>query len=123
MLADHRFSPAPPARSPQPSPTRVRRCLAAAIMAVAGQRGRLTRHCEQPWASATFTGCRHSITLDFAGAGEVAAAEQLIADLPDHEFAIPGQIVADATVTAVCQTSLPVPRLTLTAEILLLDDV
>ena len=92
-------------------------------MALAGKRGRLIAHSEQPWASATFTGSRHSLDLAFDGAGDVAVAEQFIAVLPDHEFAIPGQIVADATITSVSQTSLPVPRLTLTAEVLLLDDV
>ena len=50
------------------------------------------------------------------------AAERLIAALPDYEFALPGQLVADATVTAVDHRIHPEPRMTITCELLLLTD-
>jgi len=46
----------------------------------------------------------------------------LIAELPDHEFALPGQLVADASVSAVDHALAPSPRLTVTCELLLLED-
>ena len=48
--------------------------------------------------------------------------EALIAMLPDHEFALPGQLVADASVSAVDHALAPSPRLTVTCELLLLED-
>ena len=50
------------------------------------------------------------------------AGEALIAELPDHEFAIPGQIVADAAITAADHVLAPAPCLTVTCELLLLKD-
>ncbi len=60
--------------------------------------------------------------LAFNGAAAIAAAEALIAALPDHEFAIPGQLVADASVVSVDQTALPEPRMVVELELLLLED-
>lgn len=77
---------------------------------------------ERSWASATFSGTRHRFTLGFVGTDAVACAERLVAALPDHEFAIPGHLVADATVIALDHVLLPEPRLTLTCELLLLED-
>lgn len=117
----------PPRPSPPPRPPRtVRRTTAdrlrAALGALAGGRGQIRRHAEKAWASITFEGARHTLELDFDGAQAVAAAEHFIAELPEHEFAIPGQIVADATVTRVDHTLLPHPRLALECELLLLED-
>lgn len=52
----------------------------------------------------------------------MAAGERFIAALPDHEFSIPGQLVADATVTEVNQSTLPDPRMVVTCALLLLED-
>jgi hypothetical protein len=60
--------------------------------------------------------------LAFNGAEAVIAAEALIEALPDHEFAIPGQVVADALVVSVDQTALPQPRMLLELELLLLEE-
>ncbi|MCE2843487.1 MAG: hypothetical protein ACK44O_12700 [Novosphingobium sp.] len=57
-----------------------------------------------------------------AGAAAVEAGEALIAALPDHEFAIPGQLVADASVVSVEQSPLPEPRMLVELELLLLED-
>ena len=47
------------------------------------------------WASVTFSGARHHLRVELNGAGAVGAAADFLAALPELEFAIPGQIVAD----------------------------
>ena len=93
-----------------------------AVTALAGPSAELMSHAERPWASVTFSGTRHSVVLAFTGIEAVAAGEALIEALPDHEFAIPRQLVADAAVVAVEHTLLPEPRLEVSAELLLLED-
>lgn len=53
--------------------------------------------CSRDWASATFVGARITMALRLEGerAGVAAALAALDARLPDWEFRIPGQIVAD----------------------------
>ena len=51
----------------------------------------------------------------------IEGGEALIAALPDHEFALPARLVADATVSAVEHVAQP-PRLTVCCELLLLED-
>ena len=80
------------------------------------------RHEERAWASITFSGTRHTLTLRFDGDGAVEAGERFIAALPDHEFAIPRRLVADAAIVAVRHTLLPQPSLELECEVLLLDE-
>jgi hypothetical protein len=96
--------------------------LVSALLELAGGKAELIRHAERAWASVTFTGSRHDITLAFTGAEAVAAGEAFIAALPDHEFAIPRQLVADATVLGAEHTLLPEPRLVVEAQLLLLED-
>ena len=99
------------------APLRPRRTLAdrvrTALMQLTGGRGTMLAHAEKAWASITFSGTRHEVVLEFCGAEAVAAGEELIERLPDHEFTLPGQLVADATVCAVEHDLLPQPRLTL----------
>ncbi|CAN5200425.1 hypothetical protein BH10PSE13_BH10PSE13_25360 [soil metagenome] len=54
-----------------------------------------------PWASATFIGARHGITLILRGGDAAVRAEALTAMLPDADFAIPGHIVADLAPDAI----------------------
>jgi len=96
--------------------------LLHAVQALADDRGQLLAHTEKSWASVTFAGTRHSLVLLFSGADAVAAAEDLIARLPDHEFRIPGQLVADAAVAEVDHRVSPHPRMIVTCELLLLED-
>ena len=96
--------------------------LVSALMELAGRKAELVRHSERSWASATFSGTRHTVVLSFAGAEAVAAGEQFIDALPEHEFAIAAHLVADAAVVAVEHYALPEPRLEVTAELLLLED-
>ena len=105
-----------------PQARRIRRHLIEAIMALAGGKALLVHHVERGWASVTFAGTRHTMRLAFAGDEAVAAGERFIALLPEHEFAVPSRLVADATVVAAKHGLLPEPRLTVEIELLLLDD-
>ena len=79
-------------------------------------------HAEKSWASITFAGTRHRLDLVFEGAEAVEAGETFIAVLPEHEFSIPRQLVADATVTSVDHRIGADPRMSVQAELLLLDE-
>lgn len=95
----------------------------AALTGLAGGGGTMLSHEEQAWASITFSGTRHEVVLEFCGADAVVGGEDLIERLPDHEFAIPGQLVADATITAVDHRFGAMERLQVTAVLLLLEEV
>jgi len=99
------------------------RPLLTAVMELAGGKGELLRHAERPWASVTFSGTRHTIALCFTGPEATAAGEAFLEAVPEHEFALPGQLVADAAVTVVGQEMVPEPKLTVEVELLLLADV
>ena len=105
---------------------RPRRTLAdrvrSSLMQITGGAGTVLCHEEKAWASITFAGTRHEVVLEFCGAEAVAAGEELIERLPDHEFALPGQLVADATVTKVDHRFGAMERLEITAVLLLLED-
>lgn len=60
--------------------------------------------------------------LSFDGGPEVEAGERFIAALPEHEFAIPGQLVADAAINSADHTMLPSPRLIVALTLLLLEE-
>lgn len=96
--------------------------LRAALAELAGAQAVFTAHSERRWASITFAGARHRFELVFAGEAGCAAGEAFIAALPDHEFAIPGQLVADATIVEVDHRIGPDMRMSVTAELLLLED-
>jgi len=85
-------------------------------------KGQILTHEEKAWASITFAGTRHELMIDFDGASAAAAGERFIAALPDHEFTIPGQLVADAAIEQVDHTILPQPRLIITVVLLLLEE-
>jgi len=96
--------------------------LRAALLALAQGQGEVCAHSEKAWASVTFAGARHRIELRFTGAAAVAPGEGLIANLPDHEFTIPGHLVADAGVVAADHRLLPEPELRVVCELLLLEE-
>lgn len=111
-------------------PVRIRRTaprsladrLREALSELAQGRAQVLAHRETAWASVTFAGTRHRVELAFEGAEAIEAGESFIVLLPEHEFAIPGQLVADATVVEVDHRLAPEPRLTLIAELLLLEE-
>lgn len=122
MYCDNKI-PAEPAAEANPRHRRlgISGQLSRALLALAEERGRIIAHEEKPWASITFAGARHRYTLEFAGDEAVEAGECFIVFLPEHEFAIPGQLVADAAITQVVQTLDP-NVLTVTCELLLLEE-
>ena len=112
----------PPSRRPALPQRSTADRLREALLALGDFRGQAITHTEKSWASITFSGARHTLALLFAGEEAVEAGERLIAALPDHEFAIPGQLVADAAVTEAEHRLLPTPRLVVQCELLLLED-
>ena len=96
--------------------------LLQAVMRLAGPDAELVSHTETPWASVTFSGTRHTITMSFNGIAGIIAANALIETLPEFEFTIPRQLVADAAITEVVHDLLPSEKITIQAELLLLED-
>ncbi len=96
--------------------------LREALLALARGHGRFESHAEKAWASITFAGTRHSVRMVFKGSDSIAAGEQFITELPEHEFAIAGHLVADATIVSVQHNLLSGPKLTIECEVLLLED-
>lgn len=95
--------------------------LREALIALAQGQATVLAHSEASWASITFAGARHRVELAFEGEEAVEAGELFIAFLPEHEFAIPGQLVADAAVTEVDHRLDP-PFMRVSCELLLLEE-
>ena len=111
--------PPPPKRKVRKGPgARLRN----ALLALMDQHGQIEHHRERAWASITFAGTRHTLRISFNGEGAVTAGEDFVAILPEHEFALAGQLVADATVTTVEHSLLPNPHMVVECELLLLED-
>ena len=55
---------------------------------------------EREWASATFNGARHILHFRLPLLAAAAAPPVALAGLADHEFTLPGQIVADCLVSS-----------------------
>ena len=111
----------PRARRYRPKRTTGDRVREALLMLAEG-RANLLSHEEKAWSSITFTGTRHEVVLDFDGHEAVEVGEEFIAALPDHEFTIPGQLVADATVRDVDHRFGTTERMQVTAVLLLLEE-
>jgi len=109
-----------------PAALRPRRTLAdrvrSGLMEITAGAGTVVAHEEKAWASITFAGTRHEVVLEFCGGDAVAAGEELIERLPDHEFTIPRQLVADAAITKVDHRFGAMERLEVTAVLLLLEE-
>lgn len=98
------------------------RHLRNALIALATGHATIAHHAQKAWASITFSGSRHTLRLIFEGDAAVACGEEFIAALPDHEFSIPEQLVAEASVSSVEHSLLPEPRMLVECELLLLID-
>ena len=96
--------------------------LREALLELAAGNARLLAHSEKAWASVTFSGTRHEMVFEFDGPQAVISGELFAAVLPDHEFAIPGQLVADALVTSIDHRAYPEPRMTVSLTVLMLVD-
>ncbi len=114
------------AARPPASRYRARKSLAdrvhEALVELAEGKAAILTHEETHWASITFTGTRHEIVLDFHGAEAVAVGEEFIVNLPEHEFRIPGQLVADASVREVDHRFGADERMLVTCVLLLLEE-
>lgn len=110
------------ARRYRPRRTSADRLREALIVLCAGHSDIMT-HEERAWTSITFSGTRHEVVLSFEGAQAVAAGEHFIAALPEHEFSIPGQLVADASIREVDHRFGASERMVVTAVLLLLEEV
>lgn len=95
--------------------------LREAVLALAGGNATILSHDEKIWASITFAGSRHRFELAFDGVEAVQAGQLFVAFMPEHEYAISGQLVADAAVTHVEQRLEP-PSMRVSCELLLLDE-
>jgi hypothetical protein len=69
-----------------------------------------------PWASVTFAGARHRLTMV---AARSASLDAWLASLPEAEFRLRGHLVADLAITGVTRTGDPVE---VTLEILTVED-
>lgn len=114
--------PVPPPRAVERAAERAGRRVLTALQEMVGECAELLAMEERAWASATFSGARHTITLRFTGSADCETADGFIEMLPEHEFALPGLLVADAQVREVTFDSLPEPRMTIVAELLLLNE-
>lgn len=94
-VSGHRFTPA--RRDPLGR-------LISQLVQLAGSNAFMAESTSRPWASATFVGAQHVLTLcigardqgdDCAG---IDAAERFARALPEAEFHIPGHIVADIVI-------------------------
>ncbi|KLI63188.1 hypothetical protein [Aurantiacibacter marinus] len=121
MRIDRQPLARPSAKKPPRQRKGPREKLAEALLSLANGKAHILSHSEKSWASITFAGARHRVELEFAGAEAVEAGECFIVFLPEHEFAIPGQLVADAAITQVDHTLEP-QRMVVTVEILVLEE-
>lgn len=96
--------------------------LREAVLSVGGRFGTVVFHHEKAWSSTIFSGARHTLRIEYNGPAEVECGEKLIEDLPEHDFSIPGQLVADAGVEHVEHRLKGNPRMVVTATLLLLEE-
>lgn len=69
------------------------------LTSLAGENALICESHSRPWASATFVGAQHFITLEFnESSGDTPDAQAFIDILPEAEFSVPGHIVADAAI-------------------------
>ena len=72
--------------------------LIAQLLELAGANSSVIATSTRSWASATFIGARHRVTMRFANAGHDERATLFGEKLPEADFSIAGHIVADICV-------------------------
>jgi hypothetical protein len=55
------------------------------------------------WASVTFSGERHRLSLCLPGPGAAAAADAFLEDLAERDFALSGHVLADIVLVDRCE--------------------
>lgn len=96
--------------------------LIRSVLSLASGMAELDEHRGTQWASATFTGMRHTMRVRFSGTEAVARGSWLATILPDHEFRIRGHLVADVAITEIHRRDEGERALTLTIEALTVED-
>lgn len=76
----------------------------------------ITRSDLTQWASATFAGARHELTLTVTPSARV---DRWLGDLPETELPLQGHLVADLKIVAVVRTA---ATILVTLEILTVED-
>jgi hypothetical protein len=74
--------------------------LIGQLLTLAGPGADLVEATEREWASATFAGARHIITLKVLVAASGSPAPPWITTIGEHGFTLPRAFVADAIATA-----------------------
>lgn len=94
------------------------------LLIAAGPDAAIAKASTEPWASITFQGARHLISLRFFGPDAHQAATAMAGTLPDVPFTIPGHIVADAAVDerVLAHEADGTPSATLDLSILTIED-
>ena len=92
------------------------------LQALAGHSAVIASYKQTAWASITFSGTRHEVTMQFEGDDAVAKGEFLCEKLPDHGFRIPGQLVADAVIKCIDHKFGENETLKVEASLLLLEE-
>lgn len=94
--------------------------LARAVQNWCGEECRLEDQTERPWASATFTGQRHRLTLIMSGNGAHDMADRFDSRCGEIDFAFPRMILADMVVMR--RDNLHTGEVRLEVEALTIDD-
>lgn len=102
----------------------IQKPLQNALRAMVSSEMTICRHTQRKWASISFSGSIHRISITLRGADAIEDAIALENTLPEHEFSIPGYLVADAGIVESDTHSLDddVVAAHLIAEILLLTE-
>lgn len=95
--------------------------LIRAVLSLAKGDAALEEHRGTAWASATFTGMRHAMRLRFEGASAIETGQWLAGILPEHEFRMPGHLVADIVVADTHRRHEGAPSMTLIIEALTVE--
>ena len=101
--------------------TRARETMKRQLLALGEGEGQIICHRSQAWGSLTFVGERHELMITFEGSAGAAAGSRFAAALPEHEFTIPGPLMADATVTKIEEQAEP-PFMAVFCELLVLEE-
>jgi hypothetical protein len=96
--------------------------VAEALMRMAGGYGRLLWHKSKQWASASLEGTRDEVAFEYLGPDASAAGEQLLVDLNDANFALPGRTVTDTQIGYHTRLNRPQPRTVAVLELLIVKD-
>ena len=100
----------------------IRSGLIPALLALGSNLGGLLEHEQQSWSSPTFSGVRHTVTLEFVGDAAVEAGNRLIRSLGTYRFYLSGYSVTEQAIGRAHFGKDPQPRLEVEIHVSLLED-